>query len=69
MKSNSDNPKLSVRLRVIIGILAIPSLLLAFMIVATVMQGDYIEISVFEAIYSLVGIFAIHVALTGKKYF
>ena len=69
MKSNSNKPMLSLKIRVLIGILGIPSLLLAFMIGATVMQGDYDDISYFEVVYSLVGIFAIHVALTGKRYF
>ena len=69
MKSNSDKPMLSLKIRILIGILAIPSLFLAFMIVATVMKGDYDEISYFEVMYSLVGIFAVHIALTGKRYF
>ena len=69
MKLNSNKPMLSLKIRVLIGILGIPSLLLAFMIGATVMQGDYDDISYFEVVYSLVGIFAIHVALTGKRYF
>ncbi|MFT4941191.1 MAG: hypothetical protein ACI88A_004255 [Paraglaciecola sp.] len=69
MNLNNKQPSLSLKLRIIIGILAIPSLFLAFMIGATIMQGDYDEISYFEVVYSLVGLFAIHIALTGKKYF
>ena len=69
MNLNNKQPGLSLKLRIIIGILATPSLFLAFMIGATIMQGDYAEISYFEVVYSLVGIFAIHIALTGKKYF
>ncbi|MFT6897870.1 MAG: hypothetical protein ACJA13_002282 [Paraglaciecola sp.] len=69
MKPNSDKPMLSLKIRILIGIFAIPSLVLALMIGATVVRGDYAEISYFEVIYSLVGIFAIHIALTGKKYF
>ena len=33
------------------------------------LQGDYEDISYFEVMYSLVGVFVIHIALTGKKYF
>jgi hypothetical protein len=44
-------------------------MLLAFMIGATIMHGDYDAISYFEVMYSLVGLFAIHIALTGKRYF
>jgi len=69
MTTNSDKAMLSIKLRILIGILAIPSLFLAFMIGATVAQGEYEDISYFEVMYSLVGIFAIHIALTGKKYF
>lgn len=69
MKFNSDKPKLSLKIRILIGIFAIPSLFLAFMIGATIVQGDYQEINYYEVMYSLVGIFAIHIALTGKRYF
>jgi hypothetical protein len=69
MNANSDKPKLSLKLRVIIGIFAIPSLFLAFMIGSTLVQGNYQDINYFEVMYSLVGIFAVHIALTGKKYF
>jgi hypothetical protein len=69
MKSNNDKAKLSLKIRLVVAILAIPSLLLAFMIGSTVVRGNYNDISYFEVIYSLVGIFAIHIALTGKKYF
>ncbi|MFT6898525.1 MAG: hypothetical protein ACJA13_002946 [Paraglaciecola sp.] len=60
---------LSLNIRVLIGILAFPSLVLALMIGATVVRGDYGDISYFEVMYSLVGIFVIHIALTVKKYF
>jgi hypothetical protein len=69
MKSNSDKAMLSLKIRIIIGVLAIPSLFLAFMIGATILEGDYDDISYFEVVYSLIGIFAVHIALTGKKYF
>jgi hypothetical protein len=69
MKANSDKPLLSLKIRIVIGVLAIPSLFLALMIGATAARGDYAEINYFEVMYSLVGIFAIHIALTGKKYF
>lgn len=68
-KATNRKPTLSLKNRILIGILGIPSLLLACMIGATIMRGDYHDISYFEVVYSLVGIFAIHVALTGKRYF
>jgi hypothetical protein len=61
--------KLSLKIRVLIGIIAIPSLILAAMIVSMLINQTDGEINFFEVIYSLVGIFAMYVALTGKKFF
>ncbi|MFQ3190359.1 MAG: hypothetical protein ACI936_001490 [Paraglaciecola sp.] len=65
----SNEPKLSLKIRVLIGIIAIPSLLLAAMIISMLINQTAGDISIFEVIYSLVGVFAMYVALTGKKYF
>jgi hypothetical protein len=61
--------KLSLKIRVLIGIIAIPSLILAAMIVSMLIKQTAGEINFFEVIYSLVGIFAMYIALTGKKFF
>jgi hypothetical protein len=61
--------KLSFKIRVLIGIIAIPSLILAAMILSMLIKQTAGEISFFEVIYSLVGVFAMYVALTGKKFF
>jgi hypothetical protein len=65
----SNEPKLSLKIRVLIGIIAIPSLLLAAMIISMLINQTAGDISIFEVIYSLVGVFAMYVALTGKKFF
>lgn len=61
--------KLPLKIRVLIGIIAIPSLILATMIISTLINQTAAEISFFEVIYSLVGVFAMYIALTGKKFF
>lgn len=61
--------KLSLKIRVLIGIIAIPSLILAAMIVSMLINQTEGEIDFFEVIYSLVGVFAMYVALTGKRFF
>jgi hypothetical protein len=65
----NNEPKLSIKIRVLIGIIAIPSLLLAAMIISMLINQTAGDISIFEVIYSLVGVFAMYVALTGKKFF
>jgi len=64
-----NQPKLSLKIRVLIGIIAIPSLILAAMIMSMLINQTAGEISFFEVIYSLVGVFAMYIALTGKKFF
>jgi hypothetical protein len=61
--------KLSLKIRILIGIIAIPSLILAAMIISTFINQTAADISFFEVVYSLVGVFAMYVALTGKKFF
>ncbi len=65
----NNEPKLSLKIRILIGIIAIPSLLLAAMIMSMLISQTAGDISIFEVIYSLVGVFAMYVALTGKKFF
>lgn len=65
----STEQKLSLKLRILIGVIAIPSLILAAMIISMVINQTAGDISFFEVIYSLVGVFAMYIALTGKKFF
>jgi uncharacterized integral membrane protein len=62
-------PKLSLKIRVLIGIIAVPSLLLAAMLISMLINQTPGEINYFEVVYALVGVFAMYVALTGKKFF
>lgn len=61
--------KLSLKIRILIGIIAIPSLILAAMLLSMVINQTAGDISFFEVVYALVGVFAVYVALTGKKFF
>jgi hypothetical protein len=61
--------KLSLKIRILIGIIAIPSLILAAMTLSMFINQTEGNISYFEVVYSLVGVFAMYVALTGKKFF
>lgn len=61
--------KLPLKIRLLIGVIAIPSLILAAMILSMLINQTAGDISFFEVVYSLVGIFAMYVALTGKKFF
>ncbi|MFQ3251454.1 MAG: hypothetical protein ACI9O6_003304 [Glaciecola sp.] len=61
--------KLSIPVRIIIGVLALPSLFLAFMLVSEALNSRFDGIGAFEIVYSLVGVFAVYIALTGKKFF
>jgi hypothetical protein len=65
----NNEQKLSLKIRVLIGIIAIPSLTLAAMIISTYLNQTVGDISLFEVVYSLVGVFAMYIALTGKKFF
>ena len=65
----NNEPKLSLKIRVLIGIIAIPSLLLAAMLISMLINQTPGEINYFEVVYALVGVFAMYVALTGKKFF
>jgi len=65
----TEKGKLSLSVRIIVGVLSLPSLLLAFMLISEGLKGNFDGIGAFEIIYSLVGFFAIYIALTGKKFF
>ncbi|MFT6990703.1 MAG: hypothetical protein ACJASL_002685 [Paraglaciecola sp.] len=65
----NNEPKLSLKIRILIGIIATPSLILAAMTMSMFINQTAGDINYFEVVYSLVGVFAMYVALTGKKFF
>lgn len=69
MFTRDKKPKLSVNIRIMLGVFSMPSLFLAYMIGAMAINGEYQEIDYFEWIYSLIGILAIYIAITGKRLF
>lgn len=69
MGMSNKETTLSKNFRIILGILAIPSLYLAYMVGVTVMNEGFQEIDYFEWIYSLIGILAFYIAITGKRPF
>jgi len=65
----SDKKKLSSNIRILIGALSVPSLYLAYMIGVMAVNGDYQKVDYFEWLYSLMGILAMYIAITGKRLF
>lgn len=63
------NRTFSLKIRIVIGLLSIPSLLLVALLIKTGMNGDWDTVGAFELIYAAVGIFAAYIALTGKRFF
>lgn len=61
--------KLSLGVRILIGVIAIPSFLLSCMLLATALSGDAQSIGFFETVYAIVGVLALYIALTGKRFF
>ena len=68
MKINKK-PKLPNNIRILIGIVAIPSLYLAYMIMVMTLNGSYKEVDYFEWVYALTGFLASYIAITGKRIF
>lgn len=70
MKTDKDpTDKLAMPIRILVGIAALPSLALAFMLVSAVINGEAAGIGAFETVYALVGFVAFYIALSGKKIF
>ena len=69
MVNNTDKTILSTHIRILIGIVSIPSLILAYMIGVMTINGNFQDIGYFEWVYSLIGFFAIYIAITGKRFF
>jgi hypothetical protein len=68
-QKNTSARTLSPKVRVIIGILSLPSLLLAAFLIKTAKDGLWDTVGAFEVIYAAVGIFAAYIALSGKRFF
>ncbi|WP_395341270.1 hypothetical protein PN836_018835 [Ningiella sp. W23] len=66
---NKQAKTLSKKVRLIIGILSIPSLILTAMLLKLALDGQQDSIGFFELTYAVVGIFAAYIALTGKRFF
>jgi hypothetical protein len=69
MKTKNKSTKLPFNIRLLVGVFAIPSLFLAYIIGTMAFNGDYQEIDYFEWIYALLGFFAMYVAISGKRVF
>lgn len=69
MNSTPQKLSLSPAVRTLIGIASIPSLLLGGMLIFALASGEAESIGAFELVYSLVGIIALYIAITGKRLF
>ncbi|MCF2946581.1 hypothetical protein L0668_00550 [Paraglaciecola aquimarina] len=69
MSRLNTQDKLPLNLRILIGVVAIPSLVLAGMLGVMTFNGQFQEISIFEWIYSIAGFVALYIAVTGKRLF
>lgn len=69
MDTSDQKTKLPTNIRIVLGVFAIPSLFLAYMVGSMTISGDFQEIDYFEWVYSLIGILALYIAITGKRLF
>ncbi len=69
MNTKNKSTKLPLNIRLLLGLFAIPSLFLAYMVGTMALNGDYQAIDYFEWIYSLLGFVAIFIAISGKRVF
>lgn len=69
MNNTTDKPRLSPAIRILIGIAGLPSVALGYMLIATALHQGIAGIGAFELVYSLVGIVALYIAITGKRLF
>ena len=67
---NTDKKsKLSINIRILIGIASLPSLFLGFMLVSALLNEQADTIGAFEVVYALVGLVGVYIALSGKRLF
>ncbi|ALS97904.1 hypothetical protein [Lacimicrobium alkaliphilum] len=69
MNNTADKPGLSPAIRILIGIAGLPSIVLGYMLIATALEEGIADIGAFELVYSLVGVVALYIAITGKRLF
>ncbi len=69
MNTKNKSTKLPFNIRLLLGVFATPSLFLAYMVGTMALNGDYQGIDYFEWIYSLLGFFAMYIAISGKRVF
>jgi len=70
MQNNNNNKsKLANNIRILIGLIAIPSLYLAYMIIVMTINGGADKVDYFEWVYAFTGFLALYIAVTGKKLF
>jgi|TARA_R110000868_G_scaffold22870_9_gene93268 hypothetical protein len=69
MQNSENKGKLPLNLRILIGLAGLPSLILAYMLLLTIVEQGVQGISAFELVYSVVGVFALYIAITGKRPF
>ena len=69
MNMKNKTTKLPFNVRLLLGFFALPSLFLAYMIGTLVLNGDFQGIDYSEWVYSLLGFFAMYIAISGKRVF
>jgi len=67
--NKNERPKLSNNLRILIGVVALPSLYLAYMIIVMTINGHFTKVDYFEWVYALIGVVAAYISITGKRIF
>ncbi|MFQ3220580.1 MAG: hypothetical protein ACI96W_002951 [Paraglaciecola sp.] len=61
-----ENPKIPANLRVMIALVSSPTLLLMAYIIYVLWQGKWSQISIAGVIFSLLGVFAYFIVITGR---
>jgi cytochrome c oxidase assembly factor CtaG len=69
MNTKNKSTKLPLNIRLLLGVFAVPSIFLAYMVGTMALKGNYQEVDYFEWIYSLLGFVAIYIAISGKRVF
>jgi hypothetical protein len=69
MPQSENKSKLSLNIRILVGLASIPSLVLAYMLAVTLINQGLTDINAFEVVYSVVGVVAFYIAITGKRLF
>ncbi len=69
MSNSPEKSKLPVGPRILLGVAAIPCLVLAGMLTTTLITDGLSDIGAFEVVYAGVGFIALYIAVTGKRLF